>query len=238
MTQTNRTYFESVRFIKSKEVETSIFQEVNKSLIDKSDFVEFSQETLNRLNAQALDSDRAIKYFAGRKITEESIKAFLLGYSAIKDMVTVPVHAPDGLPIGFVGRSIEGKDFKNSPKLPKSKTLFNIHRVKSSRHVYVVESSFDVIRLSQVGMPAVATLGATISSQQVELLKKYFNDIMVIADNDDAGKGMADRLREKLGNKVSVVQLNSQYKDIGDMEDDAIKELDVSFDKSILTMLV
>jgi hypothetical protein len=27
--------------------------------------------------------------------------------------------------VGFVGRSIEGKDFKNTPGLPKTKILFN-----------------------------------------------------------------------------------------------------------------
>lgn len=218
-------------------MDVNIFQEVSKNLVDKIDFVEFSKETIERLNQQALESDRAINYFTKRKITQESMSKFSLGYSSIKDMVTVPVHAPDGLLIGFVGRSVEGKDFKNSPKLPKSKTLFNIHRVKNSRHVYVVESSFDVIRLSQIGMPAVATLGATISGAQIDLLKRYFNDIMVIADNDEAGKNMVKRLQEKLGSKISVVQLNSQYKDIGDMEDEDIKKLDTSFDKSILSML-
>jgi DNA primase len=101
----------------------------------------------------------------------------------------------------------------------------------------VVESSFDVIRLDQVGFPAVATLGATISSQQVELLKKYFNDIIVIADNDEAGSNMKDRLMEKLGSRVGVIKLEKQYKDIGDMDDESIKKLEFRFDNSIIAML-
>jgi DNA primase len=152
-------------------------------------------------------------------------------------MVTVPVHSPDGVPIGFVGRSIEGKDFKNTPGLPKSKTLFNLHRVKKSDIVYVVESSFDVIRLDQLGIPAVATLGANVSGKQIELLQKYFNNILVIADNDEAGGNMKDRIIEKLGSRVSVVQLNTKYKDIGDMPDEEIKDLSSSFDKTIESML-
>jgi len=154
-----------------------------------------------------------------------------------QDMVTVPVHSPEGIPLGFVGRSVEGKDFKNTPGLPKSKTLFNLHRVKKSDRVYVVESSFDAIRLDQLGMPAVATLGANVSSKQIELLQKYFNNIIVIADNDEAGGNMKDRIIEKLGSRVSIVKLNKQYKDIGDMADSEIKDLDFSFDKSIESML-
>jgi DNA primase len=86
-------------------------------------------------------------------------------------------------------------------------------------------------------MPAVATLGANVSSKQIELLQKYFNNIIVIADNDEAGGNMKDRIIEKLGSRVSIVKLNKQYKDIGDMTDNEIKDLDFSFDKSIESML-
>jgi DNA primase len=161
----------------------------------------------------------------------------LLGYSDKQDMITIPVHAPDGTPVGFVARSVVGKDFKNTPGLPKSKILFNLHRVKNDSSVYVVESSFDVIRLHQCGMSAVATLGANVSNFQIDLLKKYFNNIIVVADNDAAGGNMKNKILESLGSRVSVVQLDKQYKDIGDMDDDAIKNIDISFDTSIMSML-
>jgi DNA primase len=192
---------------------------------------------LKRLNVQALESPRAIRYLNGRLITEQSMKKFMLGYSEKQDMVTIPVHSPDGMAVGFVGRSIEGKDFKNTPGLPKAKTLFNLHRVKTADKIYVVESSFDAIRLDQVGFPAVATLGANVSNMQVELLQKYFNNIIVIADNDEAGGNMKTKIIEKLGSRVSVIQLEKQYKDIGDMTDEDIKKLEYQFDKSILSML-
>ena len=165
------------------------------------------------------------------------MKKFDLGYSESQDMVTIPVHSPDGMLVGFVGRSVEGKEFKNTPGLPKGKTLFNLSRVKTSRKVYVVESSFDAIRLDQCGMPAVATLGSNVSNIQTELLKKYFNDIIVIADNDDAGNSMSKRLQEKLGAKVSVIHLETKYKDIGDMDDQDIKALSFDFADSISSIL-
>lgn len=237
MHMSNRTYFEAARFIKSKETESSIETDIDKALYKKPEFTMFDELVLKRLHNNLISSDRAKDYFTYRKITKDSASKFSLGYSDKQDMVTVPVHSPDGLPIGFVGRSIEGKEFKNTPGLPKSKTLFNLHRVKSSGTVYVVESSFDAIRLDQVGLPAVATLGSNVSNIQIELLQKYFNDIIVIADNDEAGGNMKTKIVEKLGSRVSVIQLNNQYKDIGDMDDKSIQELDFQFDKSIQSML-
>jgi DNA primase len=237
MHMSNRTYFEAARFIKSKETETSIETDIDKALYKKPEFTMFDELVLKRLHNNLIESERAKNYFTYRKITKESASKFSLGYSDKQDMVTVPVHSPDGLPIGFVGRSIEGKEFKNTPGLPKSKTLFNLHRVKTSGKVYVVESSFDAIRLDQCGFPAVATLGSNVSNIQIELLQKYFNDIIVIADNDEAGGNMKTKIVEKLGSRVSVIKLNKQYKDIGDMDDKSIQELDFQFDKSIQSML-
>lgn len=237
MHTSGRTYFESVRFIKGKEVDSDIESEINKKLVSKPDYIQYDQVLIKRLNQQALDSPRAMRYYAGRLITDESVRKFALGFSEKQDMVTIPVHSPDGLEVGFVGRSIEGKDFKNTPGLPKAKVLFNLHRVKTASKVYVVESSFDAIRLDQCGFPAVATLGANVSNTQIELLQKYFNNIYVIADNDEAGGNMKDRIIEKLGSRVSVVKLDNKYKDIGDMDNEAIKQLDISFDKTIITML-
>ena len=130
----------------------------------------------------------------------------------------------DATPIR-VARTVEGKEFKNTPGLPKSKILFNLHRVKTSSKVYVLESSFDVIRVDQAGFPAVATLGANVSSSQIELLKGYFSEICIIADNDDAGNTMANKLIDKIGSKAYIIKLNSKYKDIGDMLDSDIIEL-------------
>jgi DNA primase len=234
---TGRTYFEAARFIKSKEVQTNLSDEIQKALVEKPEYKAFDELLIKRLSSDALASPRAMRYYTGRQITEDSVRKFSLGFSEKQDMVTIPVHAPDGLPVGFVGRSIEGKDFKNTPGLPKAKTLFNLHRVKTSSRVYVVESSFDAIRLDQCGFPAVATLGSNVSNMQTDLLQKYFNDIIVIADNDEAGGNMKDRIIKKLGSRVSVIQLNKQYKDIGDMSNDDIKNLEVSFDKSIASML-
>jgi len=237
MHTTARTYFESVRFIKNKETQMDLEKEINRQLYAKPEFVLFDELILKRLYNNLLSSERAKDYFKYRKINTQSWTKFSLGYSEKQDMVTVPVHSPDGMSLGFVGRSIEGKEFKNTPGLPKAKTLFNLNRVKTADRVYVVESSFDAIRLDQVGFPAVATLGANVSNIQIELLQKYFNNIIVIADNDEAGGNMKTKIVEKLGSRVSVIKLDKQYKDIGDMADEEIRKLEFEFDKSIMSML-
>jgi DNA primase len=63
-------------------------------------------------------------------IRDETLGYFRIGYSAKRDAIMVPMHNPDGLPIGVIGRSIAGKDFKNSKGLPKNKTAWNFHRAK------------------------------------------------------------------------------------------------------------
>ena len=237
MFTSNRSYFETVRYIKGKEQQSDIQTIVDKALYAPPDFVQYDELLIKRLNKQALDAPRAMNYFNGRRVTKESVIKFDLGYSEKQGSVTIPVHSPDGMCLGFVARTIEGKEFKNTPGLPKSKVLFNLHRVKSSSIVYVVESSFDAIRLDQVGFPAVATLGANVSVSQIRLLEKYFNNVVLIADNDEAGGIMKDKLVEKLGHLVTVISLDKKYKDIGDMDDDEIRKLEFQFDNSIMSML-
>ena len=238
MNCSGRTYFESVRFIKSKEIETDIVSDIVSKLVDKEEFIEFDESIIFRLNTQGLLSEKSIEYFKKRKITKESVIKFKLGYSENQNMITIPIYNHDSICVGFVARSIEGKDFKNTPGLPKSKVLFNLNKVKTASRVYVVESSFDAIRLDQVGLSAVATLGANVSSKQIELLKKYFSDIILIADNDEAGEKMKDRLIGKLGGMLSIVSIDNRYKDIGDMEDYDIINLDKNFQDQIKEILV
>jgi DNA primase len=237
MHMTGRTYFEAIRFIKSKETEVDIEGVINKALHQIPDFVQYDELLIKRLNKQALDSPRAMSYFESRRLTKESVVKFDLGFSEKQDSVIIPMQSPDGMSIGFVARTIEGKEFKNTPGLPKSKILFNLHRVKASKTVYVVESSFDAIRLDQVGFPAVATLGANVSSSQIELLKRYFTGVVLVADNDEAGIIMAEKLTEKMGNLVTVITPHKGYKDIGDMTDDEIRTLEFQFDNAIHSML-
>jgi len=228
----NKNEYEAMRFISSKEAEAlENFDELLSEVMqEKPVFEEFSQETLDRLHAGM--SKEATDYLASRGINQESINHFGLGYSASMNMVITPVHSPDGTPIGLVGRSIEGKSFKNSTNLPKSKTLFNIHRAKKiGDHVIVVESNFDAIRVHQAGFPnVVATLGGFLSTEQQSLLNRHFNKITVMTDADLAGRELGQSIVNKLKFK-DLLWASYEYgkiyphdaKDAGDMTDEEIK---------------
>lgn len=222
----NFTYFQAVRIIAQGKVDTDLVGEIGDALEIIPDFAEFDREIIERLNTQAMESDRAIDYFASRHITLKSIEKYHLGYSQTQDMVTVPVMTPDGsMYVGFVGRGVGEKKFKNTNHLPRAKTMFNIQRAKRSRTVYVVESSFDAIRLEQEGVSAIALLGSSVSSRQTELLKKYFNSVIVIGDNDDAGQQMGQKALDKLGKSAIIIGIPKRFKDVGDMTDEDIHQL-------------
>jgi DNA primase len=235
---TQKSYFESLRFIESSATETDIVGVIDKALTYEPEWRPYDEVLIRRLHTQALESPRATRYYESRRISENSIKKFLLGYSDNQDMVVIPMYNPDGsVLLGFVARSVEGKEFKNTPGLPKSKILFNLHRVRKHDTVYVVESSFDAIRLDQNGIPAVATLGANVSRNQIDLLTKYFNNAIIVGDNDDAGKGMQQKVLDRLGSRATLINIPSRFKDIGDMTDDDIQKLNTKVSDPLFALL-
>jgi DNA primase len=231
---TDKNDFQSLRLIANKETEAlNNFDEIMSDLFEeKPEFNEFPQETIDRLHADLAGNKLAREYLGSRLITKESADYFWLGYSPAMNMVVTPVHSPDGLPIGIVGRSIEGKTFKNSTNLPKSKTLFNIHRAKKiGDQVIVCESNFDAIRIHQAGFPnVVATLGGFLSNEQQNLLNRYFNKIIIMTDADEAGRELGKSISVKLKNK-DISWASYGYKEIyphgakdaGDLTEEEIK---------------
>ena len=230
----HKNEFESLRYIASKEAESvENFDEVLKDMFEeKPDFNEFPQQTLDDLYANLGSNPHAQDYFKHRGINEESMHYFKLGYSSNMGMVIVPVHSPDGIPVGLVGRSISEKKFKNSTNLPRSKTMFNIHRAKKvGSQVIIVESTFDAIRVHQAGFPnVVATLGGHISHDNLNLLNRYFNRIIIMTDSDQAGRELGMTIANKLRNK-DILWASHSYgkiypnsaKDAGDMTEEEIK---------------
>jgi len=236
MKLTNRNNFEAMRFISSNRLSDSeILEEELKELLDeKPDFQEFPQAVQDKLhkNLAVDDMNASQAYFNSRKIYKDAWDHFGLGYSIGQQMVTVPLHSPDGVLVGIIGRSIEGKRFKNSPNLPRNKTMFNIHRAKrEGGTIIVVESSFDAIRLWQAGFPnAVATLGGSISDTNINHLNKYASTVILMIDNDGAGRALGKTIAGKLKNKNVLWASYShdiiyprQAKDVGDLTDEEIK---------------
>lgn len=227
MKTTKRSYFEANRIISHAAKETNFADQILNTINSSKDIEPFDIELIKKLYNECKTSDRAKEYWNGRGITLESIETFKLGYSTNQDMVTVPVQADNGMYVGFVARSVEGKSFKNSTNLPRSKVLFNLNRCKFEE-IIVVESSFDAIKLSQMGFAAVATLGANVSREQLKLLEKYATKIILAPDSDEAGQAFVKKIMDNIKSRdISLIQIPEGKKDIGDMtKEEILKAID------------
>lgn len=159
-----------------------------------SEFPSMSVEKVQQLHDALWDSP-ALEYMRGRGLSDETLRYFMVGYSPERiypppyksrpEMVVVPMHDIAGKPVGVVGRSIVDKRFKNSSKLPKSLTAWNIHRAKKYDTVIVCESTFDAMRIHQAGYPnVVALLGGHASAPILEQLSRHFAKIILMTDFD------------------------------------------------------
>lgn len=221
MRTTNRNYFEASRVISTAAKSIDFASRIEKDIQVKEEFLQFDNELIDRLHNDLLSSEKAIAYFKTRNIELDAIKKFKLGYSPKQDMVTVPIYSHTDICVGFVGRSVEGKSFKNSTGLPRNKVLFNLNNVKFS-DIVVVESSFDAIRLWQLNIPAIATLGANIGKNQINLINKYATRLILAMDQDEAGGSLTRNLNKSITVPILNMDFPDGVKDIGDMTDEQI----------------
>ncbi len=95
--------------------------------------------------------------------------------SMMRNRVVIPIHDEHGVCLAYAGRWVgddvpegEGK-YKLPPKFGKQFVLYNLHRVRSRKHLVLVEGYFSVFRLVELGVPAVALMGSSHSGAQVAL---------------------------------------------------------------------
>ncbi len=113
--------------------------------------------------------------------------------------IIFPLYDLKGRINGFSGRIYNGEDLnkyqntKETPIFKKRENLFNYHRVKEevrkSKSVIVMEGFMAVIRAHTVGIKnCIATMGTALSNEQLSLIKKLSNEVILCYDGDDAGK--------------------------------------------------
>lgn len=150
-----------------------------------AEFVQFPEKPVNRMIEDFwLKYTSGRDYMYGRGFTKDTLTHFNVGYSEKQHSVIVPMHDPDGMLVGFVARTIEGKGFKNTDNLPKSKTAWNFHRAKRTGDtIIIVESTFDAMRIHQAGYPnVIALLGGSLSPWHVAQIEKSFNTVIIMTD--------------------------------------------------------
>ena len=149
--------------------------------------------TIPKMEEQLFTNERAYDYMVGVRGFDESIlREYHVGYNAKRDLICVPMYTAKGLPVGVIGRPVQkGKvAFKNSPGLPQSKTLWNIHNAKRTGDTVIVcEATFDAMKIAQAGYPnVVACLGGNFNQLHAQQLQMYFNTVIIMTDFDDKEK--------------------------------------------------
>lgn len=230
---TKRSEPEAMRFLEKKGGETAYdVSSIIDSMFKKEGLPLFPQMKVEELHNALLASERAISYMEGRGFELDTLKTFEVGYSEERDMIVVPAHDFKGQPVGLIGRSVEGKSFKNSRGLPRNHIVFNIHRAKKyGETVVIVESSFDAMSVHQAGFPnVVALLGSQISNDQFALLERHFTRIIIMTDADKAGREAGKSLAAGLSSSLvewAIHKMGEVYphdaKDAGDMTAEEIR---------------
>ena len=155
---------------------------------------------------------------------QELLEADLVGekngriYDRFRNRLMFPIIDVRGNVVGFGGRVIgqgEPKYLNSNETLifNKRKNLFGMNFAKKTKEksIILVEGNIDVVTLHQFGFDnAVASLGTSLTEDQVALLTRYTEEVILTYDGDEAGQRAAKRaipMLEKAGIKVRVLQV-------------------------------
>jgi DNA primase len=133
------------------------------------------------------------------------------GPGFLRGCIAVRLHDPQTRPLGYAGRRLDPQQarlygkWKFPPGLPKREILYGFHHIATQRHkgLVVVEGPWGVMRLMQIGFPAVALLGIQLSSAQFQLLY-HSSRIVLMLDGDDAGRSASRKIANALTQHASV----------------------------------
>jgi DNA primase len=133
-------------------------------------------------------------------------------YDRFRGRLMCPIILPGGEVAGFSGRLIPGlapardsesepAKYINSPESPvykKSRLLFGLHQAREpfrkSNRALLVEGNFDVIHLHQAGFDnTVAPLGTALTEEQVALLHRLVDEVVLLYDGDNAGRQASEK---------------------------------------------
>ena len=139
-------------------------------------------------------------------------------YDRFRNRLMFPIIDVRGNVIGFGGRVLDDSKPKylNSNEtliFNKRKNLFGMNFAKKTKQPYIilVEGNVDVVTLHQYGFDnAVASLGTSLTEEQVTLLSRYTEQVVLTYDGDEAGQRAAQRaipMLEKAGIQVKVLQM-------------------------------
>jgi DNA primase len=168
----------------------------------------------------ALDSGLNETYLqeAGLVKTSDRNRDF---YDTFRGRLMFPIFSASGKVIAFAGRSLRKTDkakYINSPQTKvynKSEVLYGVNfaknKIRKNNEAILVEGYTDVISLHQKGIEnAVASSGTSLTPNQLKLLKRYGDILVMIYDSDSAGRSAMKRglhLALQEGLEVKLLEL-------------------------------
>lgn len=143
-------------------------------------------------------------------------------YDRFRGRIMFPIFDSSGRTIAFSGRQFEsdGTEAKylNSPETPlfeKSKVLYGFDKAKleirKQDYSLLVEGQMDLLMAHQAGIAnTVASSGTALTQEQLEILRRLSNKVVIAYDGDAAGSAAAARgwqLALKLGMDIKIVTI-------------------------------
>ena len=206
-----------------------------KSMKSRKHGVEYRQVDQSVLNS----IDKCVpQYLLDQGFQKDTIKHFDIGYArsgTLVNRICFPIDAPDGTIISVSGRLPNATDlglpkYKIVQGTDKSYTLYNISRIDpDDGYIIVVEGFKSVMSLYEWGFKScVALMGANLGSNQLLLLLRLGRKIIVIGDNDEAGRRMAQSVYNQCNRFAEVVKID--LGEFTDVEKASPCEEDLGFD--------
>ncbi|MCR0398801.1 toprim domain-containing protein, partial [[Clostridium] innocuum] len=151
--------------------------------------------------------------------------------------ILIPVMDERGNTVTFSGRAIHGEEPKylhgrNTDIFMKSNHLYNFNVAKNYAYndkIYVVEGFMDVAGGNKMNIRnIVATMGTSFTKEQIAMLRRLDCEIVLMRDNDNAGRQAMVKEIPELMNKrfrVSVIDLNKVKENLQLTEEKDSKDL-------------
>ncbi len=128
-------------------------------------------------------------------------------YDRFRHRIIFPIQDVSGQVVGFGGRALDPQEpakYLNSPQTPiynKSQVVYGLYQaknqIKQQDAAIVVEGYMDVIPSHQLGIKnVVAISGTALTAEQLKLLKRYSQNLLLSLDMDQAGQLAAKRSLE------------------------------------------
>jgi DNA primase len=163
------------------------------------------------------------EYLYERGLQEDTLQRFQIGYDRDSNAIVFPWFDRLGQLVALKRRRVGEKQFFYQWIDGRNLlgTLFGLDLVKLNGTVWITEGEIDAMTLDQVFRYAhferdyaVALGGSELHETQIaELLKKQPTAIVLMLDNDDAGREAQRTIRAQLNGRVRVLQ--AEYPDTG-----------------------